>query len=43
MEKTGHQDTDEVLMFQNTANIMDFVFDPFDNHRLVVGQSVILY
>ena len=25
-------------MFQNTANIMDFVFDPFDNYRLVVGE-----
>jgi coronin-7 len=24
-------------MFQNSANIMDFVFDPFDNHRLVVA------
>jgi coronin-7 len=34
---TGRQDTDEVLMFQNSANIMDFVFDPFDNHRLVVA------
>ncbi|CAI8054249.1 Coronin-7 [Geodia barretti] len=34
---TGRQDTDEVLMFQNSANIMDFVFDPFNNHRLVVA------
>ena len=38
LARTGRQDTDEVLMFQNTANIMDFVFDPFDNHRLVVGE-----
>ena len=36
---TGRQDTDDVLMFQNSANVMDFVFDPFDNHRLVVGES----
>jgi coronin-7 len=37
LSHTGRQDTDEVLMFQNTANVMDFVFDPFDNHRLVVA------
>ena len=36
---TGRQDTDEVLMFQNSAGIMDFVFDPFNNHRLVVGEN----
>jgi coronin-7 len=34
---TGRQDTDQVLMFQNAANVMDFVFDPFNNHRLVVA------
>ena len=39
LSHTGRQDTDEVLMFQNSANIMDFVFDPFDNHRLVVGEN----
>ena len=24
-------------MFQNVANVTDFMFDPFNNHRLVVG------
>ena len=38
----GRQDTDEVLMFQNSANVMDFVFDPFNNHRLVVGNALII-
>ena len=41
LSQTGRQDTDEVLMFQNSANIMDFVFDPFNNHRLVVGKHTL--
>lgn len=43
LANTGRQDTDEVLMFQNSVNIMDFVFDPFDNHRLVVGMGLSLH
>ena len=39
LANTGRQDTDEILMFQNSVNIMDFVFDPFDNLRLVVGMA----
>lgn len=38
LSHTGRQDTDNVMMFQNTANVMDFVFDPFNNRRLVVGE-----
>ena len=39
LSKPGRLDTDNVPTLQNTANIMDFVFDPFNNNRLVVGKS----
>jgi len=37
LSKPGRLDTDEVPTLQNTANVMDFVFDPFNNRRLVVA------
>ena len=39
LSKPGRLDTDNVPTLQNTANIMDFAFDPFNNNRLVVGKS----
>jgi len=39
LSKPGRLDTDEVPTLQNTANVMDFVFDPFNNRRLVVGEN----
>ena len=30
-------DTDSVPTLQNSADVMDFAFDPFNTHRLVVG------
>ena len=41
LSKPGRLDTDNVPTLQNTANIMDLVFDPFNNNRLVVGESLI--
>ena len=35
-------DKDTVPTLQNISNVMDFVFDPFDNNCLVVGKSLIL-
>lgn len=37
LSKPGRLDTDDVPTLQNTANVMDFTFDPFNNRRLVVA------
>ena len=43
LNKPGRLDTDDVPTLQNVAGVMDFVFDPFNDRRLVVGIYVHMY
>ena len=38
LSQPGRLDRDDIPTLQNVAGIMDFVFDPFNNSRLVVGE-----
>ena len=38
LSKPGRLDSDLVPTLQNTADVMDFAFDPFNTHRLAVGE-----
>lgn len=38
LDKPGRLDTNSVPTLQNTADVMDFCFDPFNPNRLAVGK-----
>lgn len=38
MKKTGRVDGHAVPTLQNGSSVLDFAFDPFNTHRIVVGE-----
>ena len=37
LSKAGRLDTNVISTLQNTADVMDFAFDPFNSRRVVIG------